>query len=94
MKRDGWDYARYANFAFSFGFTLVISLLLGYFGGSFLDRKLHTSPFLMLAGILVAIVLSFKSLLAEVAVLDKAEADARKARKKRSSRNSHDDNEK
>ncbi|MCL4514558.1 MAG: AtpZ/AtpI family protein [Firmicutes bacterium] len=90
MKRDDWDYARYANFAFSFGFTLVISLLLGYFGGSFLDRKLHTSPFLMIAGILAAIILSFKTLLAEVAVLDKAQADAKKAKNKPSGEDRED----
>jgi len=71
LKKDYWNYARYANFAFSFGITMAASILLGYFGGNLLDRKLGTAPFLMLAGILLGVGVSFYSLLQELYLLEK-----------------------
>ena len=43
----------------SFGFTTAGAMAGGYFLGSYLDRKLNTSPWLMLAFILLGIIGSF-----------------------------------
>lgn len=71
MKKEYWNYARYANFAFSFGITMAASIFLGYWGGTWLDRKLDTAPFLMLAGVLLGVGVSFYSLMQELLLLDK-----------------------
>jgi len=63
------DYARYGNFAVSFGVTLVVSLLLGFWGGSWLDNRFGTSPVFLIVGILLGVFVSFKSLLTELQVL-------------------------
>lgn len=34
---------------------LAITVVLGYYGGSYLDKKFHTDPWLMLAGILTGV---------------------------------------
>jgi len=64
------DYARYINFAFSFGVTMVLSLLLGFYGGRWLDQKLGTEPLFLVAGLLLGVFVSFTSLLAELKVLE------------------------
>ena len=43
----------------SFGFTTAGAVAGGYFLGSYLDRKLNTSPWLMLVFILLGIIGSF-----------------------------------
>lgn len=70
-KRNYWDYARYTNIAFSFGITLTAGILLGFYGGSWLDRRWGTAPWLMIAGILLGIGLGFYSLLSELRVLER-----------------------
>ncbi|MGI9862802.1 AtpZ/AtpI family protein [Moorella naiadis] len=70
-KNNYWDYARYANIAFSFGVTLTTGILLGFYGGSWLDRRWGTAPWLMLAGILLGIGLGFYSMLNELRVLER-----------------------
>ncbi|MBO8168514.1 MAG: AtpZ/AtpI family protein [Thermoanaerobacteraceae bacterium] len=73
MKKEYWSYARYANFAMSFGITMALSIFLGYYGGSWLDNRLGTEPWFLLVGILLGVAVSFKSLLAELQVLQKTE---------------------
>lgn len=73
MKKEYWSYARYANFAISFGITMAISIFLGYFGGDWLDRQLGTRPVFLVVGILLGVALSFKMLLTELTSLQKME---------------------
>ena len=44
------------------GLTLVISTVLGFWGGRVLDRWLGTAPWLMLVGLLLGIVSGFVNL--------------------------------
>lgn len=70
-KRPYWDYAKYANMAFSFGVTMVAGILLGLYGGGWLDRRLGTSPFFLLAGVLLGVGVGFRSIISELRVLEK-----------------------
>lgn len=73
MKRY-LEYSRYANLAFSFGTTMVASMLLGYFGGNWLDRKLGTFPWLMVVGLLLGVAVSFYNLFTEIKVFQEVTA--------------------
>ncbi|MHB1125883.1 MAG: AtpZ/AtpI family protein [Bacillota bacterium] len=70
-----WSYARYVNFAFSFGVTMAASILLGLFGGKWLDEKLGTSPWLLVAGLLMGVGIAFKSLFDELKALERPPLD-------------------
>lgn len=52
------------------GLTLVISTVLGLYGGLALDRWLGTSPWLMLVGLLLGIAAGFVNLFRAVGMLD------------------------
>ena len=43
----------------SFGFTIAGAIAVGYFLGSYLDKKLNTAPWLMLSFIMLGIAGSF-----------------------------------
>lgn len=60
---------RYLNLAISFGLTLIITMLLGFYGGRWLDNRVGTFPLFAVSGMLIGIGLSFKSLLDELNVL-------------------------
>ena len=47
VKQDWKGAGRYGTV----GIELVLSVLLGLFGGQFLDRRFHTAPWLMLLGL-------------------------------------------
>lgn len=65
-KRINWIYfARYLNLAFTFGVTLIIAVLLGIYGGGWLDRRLGTFPAFMLLGIFLGVGISFYNLWSE-----------------------------
>jgi ATP synthase protein I len=51
-----------ARFA-SAGLELVISIVVGYFGGGLLDRWLGTSPYIAYAGLALGIAAGFRNLL-------------------------------
>jgi ATP synthase protein I len=51
-----------ARFA-SAGLELVISIVVGYFGGGLLDRWLGTGPYLSYAGLALGIVAGFRNLI-------------------------------
>jgi F0F1-type ATP synthase assembly protein I len=44
------------------GFELVVPLLVGLFGGQWLDRRFGTAPWLLLAGVIVGAIAGFLSL--------------------------------
>jgi ATP synthase protein I len=52
-----------ARFA-SAGLELVISIVVGYFGGGLLDRWLGTSPYIAYVGLALGIAAGFRNLLA------------------------------
>lgn len=78
MKKNYLNYARYVNFAFSFGTTSVVSMLLGFFGGQWLDKKFGTTPIFILVGVFLGIGLTFKSLVTELKILNKIEENLEK----------------
>lgn len=67
---DYWKYAKYINFALSFGTTMAVSLLLGFFGGRWLDRKFGTEPVFLIVGILAGTAMAFYSLIKEIQALE------------------------
>ena len=74
MKRSKIiGYARIGNFAFSFGITSVLALLLGFWGGNFLDKKFATAPLFMILGLLFGIFITFQALFSDLKVLTKLE---------------------
>lgn len=72
-KDDYISWAKYANLAISFGLTMLVTVSLGYLGGNWLDKKLNTSPFLMILGILLGIGISFYSLWQEIMFYERTE---------------------
>lgn len=44
------------------GFQLVASILIGVFGGQWLDKKLGTNPWLMMAGLFLGVGAGFYNL--------------------------------
>ncbi|MBE3571803.1 MAG: AtpZ/AtpI family protein [Moorella humiferrea] len=70
-KRQYWDYARFANMAFSFGVTMTAAILLGLYGGMWLDRRLGTSPLFLVVGVLAGVGVGFRSILSELRILEK-----------------------
>ena len=72
-KRRYVDYAKYLNFALSFGLTMIFCMLLGYYCGQWLDRHFGTEPIFLVVGLLLGIFASFYSLLAEIEVLNRTE---------------------
>ena len=49
---------------------MTTSLLVGYYGGTWLDQKFGTTPFLMVAGVLLGIVIAFYALAKELQILE------------------------
>lgn len=70
IKKNHWKAFRYLNFAISFGIAMTTSLLVGYYGGTWLDQKFGTTPFLMVAGVLLGIVIAFYALAKELQILE------------------------
>ena len=71
-KKQSWlRYGRYINLALSFGITMTGILLLGLFGGEWLDRRLGTSPIFMILGVIFGVAIGFYSLFAELTGLMK-----------------------
>ena len=64
---------RHLNVGLSFGIAMAIRLVIGYYGGQWLDEKLGTDPWITLVGILLAIGLSFHHLISEFSKMEKEE---------------------
>lgn len=75
QKKGSVSYFQYLRVASTFGLSMALRIyVLGIWGGGWLDKKFHTSPWLTLLGILVAIFLSFKFLLDHLSqISDKSE---------------------
>ncbi len=71
-KTKGFDYI---NFALSFGLTLAITTYILYLGGSWLDKRLGTTPIFMMLGIILSIVTVFRQLINEVKDMEKEKAE-------------------
>ncbi|MDP3770864.1 MAG: AtpZ/AtpI family protein [bacterium] len=59
--------------AFELGYLIAIPIVLLGLGGRFLDRWLGTSPWLLLAGVLLAIVLSSIGIARKIRTISRAE---------------------
>lgn len=70
MRKDLWNYAKYANLAISLGITMGASIFLGFWLGNWVDRQLGTYPWLMVAGILLGVGVGFYSVLKEIGALE------------------------
>lgn len=77
-----YRYARFINFALSFGITSAVALFAGIFGGMWLDNRLGTSPTFLIIGVFLGIGLIFKYLMTEVASLTKMEQKVKEEREK------------
>jgi len=80
--RDYWSYAKYANLAFSLGVTLGASILLGFWAGQWLDRRLGTQPWMMIGGVLVGVGVGFYSVIKEIGVLGDGKGEKPSGRRK------------
>jgi len=63
MPENQGKWIRKAGQASSIGLVLVISIAIGYFFGSWLDRVFHTDPWLMLLFTLIGIVAGFTEMI-------------------------------
>lgn len=70
-KHSYMTYAKYANMAMSFGLTMTAGILLGFYGGRWLDGRFGTGPWLMLAGMLLGVAVGFRSIWSELMTLEK-----------------------
>lgn len=59
MPRQDYGWMRKAGLASSVGLVLVVSIVLGWAFGSWLDSKLHTAPYLMMLFTLLGIAAGF-----------------------------------
>jgi ATP synthase protein I len=80
VKQDWKGIGRYGTV----GLELVLSVLLGLFGGQFLDRRLHTTPWLTLVGVTYGVAAGIRGLYrAAVRATREAEELDRREREKR-----------
>lgn len=57
LKNDGsWSAV---GFAWELGYSIAIPLVLFTLGGRLLDKKLETSPWLLLSGLFISIIVTF-----------------------------------
>ncbi len=68
-KKSWIKYVRYLHLAFSLGVAMTLTMLLGIFGGDWLDRRLSTSPLFLLLGIFLGIGAGFYNLWSELSKL-------------------------
>lgn len=59
MAGGDYGWMRKAGIASSIGITMVASVLIGWYVGSWLDDKLGSSPWLMLVGTLLGVAAGF-----------------------------------
>lgn len=70
------NFFRYVQVTTTFGVTTALRIyILGVLVGGWVDKKLDTSPWCMLLGILLAIFLSFKFLLEQLSKIQKDNPD-------------------
>jgi ATP synthase protein I len=86
VKQDWKGIGRYGTV----GLELVLSVLLGLFGGQFLDRRFHTTPWLTLVGVTYGVAAGIRGLYraAARATREAEELDRREREKRRQFRES------
>ena len=57
------DWVKALAFLSQIGVTIAACILIGVFGGRFLDNLLGTSPWIMIAGSILGVIAAFKSIL-------------------------------
>lgn len=65
MQSKFGNYTKILGIAFSFGVSMAAYIFLGYYGGSWLDRKLDTDPTFLMVGVLLGVFLGFYNLFQE-----------------------------
>lgn len=91
-KHKWIGYARYLNLAFSIGISMVLTMLLGIYGGLWLDRRLDSSPLFLLAGTFLGIGAGFYNLWSELSKLSEQNIKGKLEEKKQNEgfiKNSH-----
>lgn len=73
MQQDDYSWMRKVGLASSIGLVMVISIFIGYFVGSWLDKKLGTTPWLMMILTLMGIAAGFIEMIKIVQQLSKDE---------------------
>lgn len=66
MNRGFQDFGRYGSIGISWVLTTAVYLYLGFKGGTYLDERLKSAPVFLIAGLLLGIGLSLRSLVAEL----------------------------
>jgi F0F1-type ATP synthase assembly protein I len=64
---------KYWSIAVDFGYMLLAAELLLGGGGYWLDRRLQTSPWFAMAGVILGLLVSFRSLMASIARAERAD---------------------
>ncbi|WP_324669212.1 AtpZ/AtpI family protein [Geochorda subterranea] len=71
--RSPWaELGRYAGL-FAWGFNTAAALVLGIWGGNYLDRRWGTAPWLAVTGVVLAVTLSLYSLVREISRVESRE---------------------
>lgn len=73
MKQN-WLNLRFAQLALSFGITFSVFSFMGYWGGSALDSRLGSEPWLMIIGMSSGAIFAFYSLIKEIMIVHKFSA--------------------
>ncbi len=60
VQKD-WENVKALGTIFSLGATLAAGVLVGYWIGSFIDRKLHTDPWFTIGMVIIGVAAGFKS---------------------------------
>lgn len=66
MDRGFHEFGKYGSIGISWVLTTSVYLYLGFRGGAYLDEKLKSAPLFLIAGLLLGIGLSLRSLIAEL----------------------------
>lgn len=82
-QRKRWiKQLRHFNLAFSFGISMILVLLLGVYGGHWLDQRFGTSPVFLLLGIFLGVGAGFYNLWSELSKLNEINKEAKLEEKK------------
>ncbi|MDW7674499.1 MAG: AtpZ/AtpI family protein [Bacillota bacterium] len=76
-----WYNLRFIHMGLSFGINFAVFGLLGGWGGQYLDRKFHSEPWFLVAGITFGVLFALYSLVREIMAIDKITNQREKAGK-------------
>lgn len=78
--RSYWDYAKYSNIALAWGIATIVYILVGYYGGSWLDHRWNTAPVFAIIGVVFGVATSFKHLWDDINEILEQEREDKKKR--------------